>query len=179
MPSYSIGFCVASTRNGSGSRRVVAVHRHLLLRHRLEQRGLRLRHRAVDLVDEDDVRENRARPELEVPLPLVEDGESRDVGRLQVRRALDAGGDGAFDRLGDRAREHRLRRARHVFEQRVTAAEKSRDDERDLLALAVHDRLDVVEQAFTYLVRRRVNLDCQPASSERDPRPFPNLQVVT
>ena len=39
----------------------LAVDRHLLLGHRLEQRGLRLRHRAVDLVDEHDVREDRAR----------------------------------------------------------------------------------------------------------------------
>jgi hypothetical protein len=30
-----------------------------MLRHRLEQRRLRLRHRAVDLVDEHDVREDR------------------------------------------------------------------------------------------------------------------------
>ena len=37
----------------------LAVERHLLLGHRLEQRRLRLRHRAVDLVDEDDVREHR------------------------------------------------------------------------------------------------------------------------
>ena len=66
-----------------------AVDRHLALGHRLEQRGLRLRHRPVDLVDEDDVGEDRARPELEVARPLVVDGEARDVGRLEVRRALD------------------------------------------------------------------------------------------
>ena len=52
-----------------GQRARLAVDRHLLLRHRLEQRGLRLRHRAVDLVDQDDVREDRARPELEVAAP--------------------------------------------------------------------------------------------------------------
>ena len=49
-----------------------AVDRDLALRHRLEQRRLRLRHRAVDLVDEDDVREDRAGPELEVPGLLVQ-----------------------------------------------------------------------------------------------------------
>ena len=66
-----------------------AVDRHLALGHRLEQRRLRLRHRAVDLVDEDDVREDRAGPELELARLLVEDREAGDVGRLQVGRALD------------------------------------------------------------------------------------------
>ena len=42
-----------------------SVDGHLPLGHRLEQRGLRLRHRPVDLVDEEDVREHRPRLELE------------------------------------------------------------------------------------------------------------------
>ena len=45
-----------------------AVDGDLSLCHRLEQRRLRLRCRPVDLVDEDDVRENRPRAELEVTL---------------------------------------------------------------------------------------------------------------
>src|SRR4029078_6390795 len=40
-----------------------AVDRHLALGHRLEQRRLRLRHRAVDLVHEAELGEDRARPE--------------------------------------------------------------------------------------------------------------------
>ena len=67
-----------------------AVDRDLVLGHRLEQRRLRLRHRAVDLVDEDDVREQRPLLELELARLLVEDAEAGDVGRLQVGRALDA-----------------------------------------------------------------------------------------
>ena len=50
------------------------------------------------------------------------------------------------DRLRDRAREHRLRRAGDVLEERVAAAHEGRDDELDLLALAVDDGLDVVEE---------------------------------
>src|SRR4051812_23977342 len=42
----------------------VPVDGDLLLGHRLEQRGLRLRHRAIDLVDEYDIREDRPRAEL-------------------------------------------------------------------------------------------------------------------
>ena len=62
-------------RVGQPARR--AVDRHLLLGHRLEQRRLRLRHRAVDLVDEHDVGEDRAGPELELARALVVDGEAR------------------------------------------------------------------------------------------------------
>ena len=75
-----------------------AVDGDLPLGHCLEQRGLRLRHRAVDLVDEHDVREDRPWPELEVALALVVDGEPGDVGRLQVGRALDARRRRALDR---------------------------------------------------------------------------------
>ena len=49
--------------------------RDLPLLHRLEQRGLRLRRRAVDLVAEEQVGEDRARPELEVARALVVDAE--------------------------------------------------------------------------------------------------------
>src|SRR5581483_1151289 len=126
----------------------LAVDGDLLLRHRLEQGGLRLRHRAVDLVDEDDVREDRAGAELEVAHLLVEDREAGHVGRLQVWRALDAARLRALDRAGDRPCEHGLRGTGHVLEQRVAAAHERRDDELDLLSLAVDDRFDVVEEAL-------------------------------
>ena len=114
--------------------------------HRFEQGRLRLRHGAVDLVDEDDVREDRAGPELEVALTLVVDREPGDVGRLQVRRALDPRRLDAVDRLRDRARQDRLGRAGHVLQQDVAAAEQRREDELDPVALAVDDGLDVVEE---------------------------------
>ena len=113
-----------------------AVNRDLLLGHRLEQRRLGLRHCAVDLVDEDDVREDRPGPELEVTRLLVVDGQPGDVGRLQVRRALDAGRARVLDRAGDRTREHGLRGARHVLEEHVAATDRGRDDEPDALGLA-------------------------------------------
>src|SRR5439155_26094504 len=75
---------------GAGEMARDAVDRDLELRHRLEQRGLRLRHRPVDLVDEQNVREHGPGAELEVALLRVEDGEAGDVGRLQVGRALHA-----------------------------------------------------------------------------------------
>ena len=125
----------------------VAVHRDLALGHRLEEGGLRARHGAVDLVDEDDVREHGARPELELALLLVVDGEAGDVGGLEVGRALDARGVRALDRLGDRAREDCLGRSGHVLEEHVVPAEERGEDEPDLLVLADDDALDVREQA--------------------------------
>ena len=123
-----------------------AVDRHLLLGHRLEERGLRLRHRAVDLVDEEDVREHRSRPELEVAVALVEDREAGDVRRLEIGRALDPRERSAVDAACDRAGEDGLRRSRDVLQQHVAAADERGQDEPDLLGLPAHDRLDVAEQ---------------------------------
>ena len=123
-----------------------AVDGDLTLCHRFEQGRLRLRHGSVDLVDEDDVREDRAGPELEVALTLVVDREPGDVGRLQVRRALDPRRLDTVDRLRDRARQDRLRSAGHVLQQDVAAAEERREHELDPVALAVDDGLDVVEE---------------------------------
>jgi hypothetical protein len=120
-----------------------------VLGHRLEQCRLRLRHRSVDLVDEHDVREDRARAELELALTLVVDRKPGDVGRLQVGRALDPRRRRTLDRLRDRAREHRLRGPGHVLEQDVAAADERGEDELDLLVLAVDDRLDVLEEAVS------------------------------
>ena len=50
-----------------------AVHRDLALLHRLQQRGLRLRRGAVDLVGQDHLREQRPGPEREVVRPHVQD----------------------------------------------------------------------------------------------------------
>ena len=50
-----------------------ALDRDLPLLHRLEQRRLRLRGRPVDLVGEQQVREDRPGPELEVAAALVVD----------------------------------------------------------------------------------------------------------
>ena len=58
----------------------------------------------------------------------------------------------------------------------MASADESRDDEGDLLALPVHDRLDVVEQPARDFVRLGMRLDCQAASfGESDPCPEPSL----
>ena len=59
VPSCSIGFCVAITMKPSPSSYVAASIVTRALLHRLEQRGLRLRRRAVDLVGEQQLGEDR------------------------------------------------------------------------------------------------------------------------
>ena len=117
MPSYSIGFWVATTKNGSGSGCGVAVDGHLVLLHRLEQRGLRLRRRAVDLVGEQHVGEHRPGRERELAGPQRH--RPGEVRREHVRRELHAPERHA-ERTRHRVREQRLRDAGHAFEQHVT-----------------------------------------------------------
>ena len=98
-----------------------ALDRDLPLLHRLEQRRLGPRRRPVDLVDEQDVREDRPGHE---PQPLgLEDARAGDVAREQVRRALDAGRpqvEGARDRAG----EERLAGPGHVLDEDVAVGEQ-------------------------------------------------------
>ena len=89
VPSYSIGFCVASTMNGAASVGH-AVDRDLLLLHRFEQRRLRLGRGAVDLVGQHDLGDDRPGAELELAAALVVDRHAGDVAGQQVGRELDA-----------------------------------------------------------------------------------------
>ena len=100
-----------------------------MLLHRLEQRRLRLRRRAVDLVREHDVGEDRARLELEehpAVRVLLHDVGADDVGRHQVRRELDARELEVQD-VGERVHEAGLADARNALEQHVAAGEQGRD----------------------------------------------------
>src|SRR5579863_1665605 len=58
---------------GLGQRDRLAVQRHLPLVHRLEERRLRPRTGAVDLVGEEDIREDRALAQDELGAALVVD----------------------------------------------------------------------------------------------------------
>ena len=73
-----------------GQRPRHAVGRDLALLHRLEQRRLRLGRRAVDLVGQHDVREDRSLAELELAGLRVVHERARDVARHEVGRELDA-----------------------------------------------------------------------------------------
>ena len=63
VPTCSCGFCVAMTKNGSGSGIDLPVERHLPLLHGLEQRALRLGRGAVDFIGEHQLRRRSGRAE--------------------------------------------------------------------------------------------------------------------
>src|SRR6185437_7773452 len=107
----------------------------------LQQRGLGLRRGPVDLVADDDVREDRPRLELEVAPFLVVGADPGDVARQQVGGELDPphrAVDGPRERLG----EHGLAYARHVLDEQVALGEQDDQREPDRLGLPVDDRFD-------------------------------------
>jgi hypothetical protein len=57
--------------------------------HRLEERALRLRGRAVHFIDQHDLREERAAVEREALLVPIEDRIAKDVRRQEIARELD------------------------------------------------------------------------------------------
>ena len=142
MPSSSIGFCVASTKNGGVERVRRAAHRHRVLLHRFEQRGLRLRRRAVDFVREQHVREDRTGHERPAAMAgrdvLLDDVGAGDVGRHQVRRELDAL-ERQAERVRERAHQQRLRRARHAGDQAMSADQQRQQQMIDDVVLADDD----------------------------------------
>ncbi|CDK39230.1 hypothetical protein BN903_4 [Halorubrum sp. AJ67] len=107
----------------------LAVDGHLSLLHRLQQRGLRLRRGAIDLVGEDDVREDRSRREREGAVALVEHVGPGHVGGEEVGGELDPR-ELQAERGRERARREGLSGPGHVFEEDVAAGE---DTERDAL----------------------------------------------
>ena len=125
-PSFSIGFWVASTRNGSGTSIRRAADRHVALGHDLEQRRLHLGGRPVDLVGQDEVGEDRTQLDVEALGGRPVDARADDVGGQQVGRELDAG-ERAADGLGQRLDGERLGQTGHAFEEAVAVGEQARE----------------------------------------------------
>ena len=113
------------------------------LLHRLQQRGLRARRGAVDLVDEHDRRDDRPLAELELAALLRVVVDAHDVRGHEVRRALDAV-EVRADRAREGARRHRLAGARHVLEQHVPAREQRDQQQLEWLLRADDDLRDVL-----------------------------------
>ena len=154
VASCSIGFCVASTKNGSGSACVWPGGGDGVLLHRLQQRGLRLWRGAVDLVGEDDVREHRALHELEDAatgrVVFLEQLGAGDVRRHEVGRELHAV-ERQVQRLRQRLDEQRLGEARHADQQHVAAGENRGDQVVDDIELADDASRDLVGEALSRL----------------------------
>ena len=108
-----------------------ASDRHAVLLHRLEQRRLRTRRRAIDFVGEDDVRKHRPAHKPKRPLPgrrvFFEDLGAGDVAWHEIRRELNAS-EVEVHGLGHRADHHRLGEPRHADEQRMAARDHRHED---------------------------------------------------
>ncbi len=122
-----------------------AVDRDTALLHHLEERGLGLRARAVDLVGQHDAREHRPAVELELARALVVDADARDVAGQHVGRELHPAV-GAVDGLRHGARERGLAGAGHVLEQEVAARDHGREGEAHDVGLAEQHLLHVAHE---------------------------------
>jgi len=106
--------------------------------HRLQQRRLGLRRRAVDLVGEDHVGEDRTTHEGEAAAAVavvLQDLGAGDIRRHEVGRELDAR-EPQVENLRDRLHEQRLGEARCAGDQAVPAGEEGEQDLLDDVALA-------------------------------------------
>jgi hypothetical protein len=113
----------------------------LTLLHAFQQRGLGLRRGPVDLVADDEVREDRSRLELEVAAFLVIGVDSGDIAGQQVGGELHPP-HRAVDGFRQRLRQHRLPHARHVLDEQVPLGDQDGEREPNGVRLAVNDRLD-------------------------------------
>ena len=128
---------------------IASAGRHLVFLHRLQQRGLRLRRRPVDLVGEDDVAKDWPLDEAEGPLAgrhvLFDDVGAGDVRRHEVGRELDASELEVQD-AGDRADEERLGEAGHADQQAVAAGEHRDQHLLDHVVLPDDDLVDLADE---------------------------------
>ncbi len=120
-----------------GQRVRLARRRDGVFLHCLQERGLRLGRRAVDLIGQHDVGEDRPvhEPEHAVPgrVVLLEQLGARDVTGHEVGRELHPR-ERQLECLCDRLHQERLGEPRHPDEERVAAREERRDE-------IVHDGL--------------------------------------
>jgi hypothetical protein len=143
----------------------LAVDRDLALFHRLQERALRLRRRAVDLVRHHELGEHGAAMELEASAPAVVDGDPDDVGRQEVARELDALVREA-EHARERVRERRLADARNVLDQEVPAGEEAGECEAHFAVLAKEHLVEARERRQQRAARRVVGMGLRVHRSE-------------
>jgi hypothetical protein len=128
-----------------GQRVRLALDRDLPLLHRLEQRGLRLRRRPVDLVGEEHAREDGPRPEQQ--LSAAQGHRPEQVGRQHVGRELGAP-EVEPQRARNGVRNERLGDAGNALEQHVTPDEKGAEYPLHGLLVRDGDLADLPHDAF-------------------------------
>ena len=137
-----------------------AADRHLTLAHDLEQRGLHLRGRPVDLVGEDEVREHRAELDVERLGRWTVDAGADDVGRDEVGRELDARERAAED-LRQRRHGQRLAETGNAFEEAMAAGEQADEHPLEHALLADDDAAKLDEHLLEASARLGERLGAQ------------------
>ena len=119
--------------------------RHLALLHHLEQRGLHLRRRAVDLVREQEVAEDGAELGVEAALARAVDARADEVRRHEVGRELHAR-ERAAEHAGGRLDRQRLREAGNALDQEVALREQADEHPLEHRVLAGDDAADLEQR---------------------------------
>ena len=145
VPSDSIGFCVAITRKGSGTQMRLVADRDLALLHDLEQRGLDLRRRPVDLVGEQEVAEHGAELGVERALLRAVDARADEIRGDEVGRELHAR-EGAAEDAGGRLDRQRLREARDPLDEQVALREQAHEHALEHRVLPGDDASDLEQR---------------------------------
>src|SRR5258708_22252681 len=113
------------------------VHGDLAFVHGFEQRGLRLRRGAVNLVGQQHVGENRTALELELLLHRGIHRDAEHVGGQHVAGELHAL-KGAIDGAGESLSERGLADSGDAFDQEMSAGENADQREADYIVLAAN-----------------------------------------
>src|SRR6266550_5200058 len=123
----------------------LAADGHLPLLHDLKQRALDLRWCPVDLVGEEEVREDRAKRRLEITGPLVVDARSDEVRGDKIGRELDAL-ELAGNRLRDGLDRECLRKPGHALDEKMAARQEADQETLEQMILPDDDLLDLEQQ---------------------------------
>jgi hypothetical protein len=126
--------------------------RDLPFLHDLEKRGLHLRGRAVDLVREQEVAEDRAELGVERPLLRAVDPCADEVGGHQVGRELDAR-ERSAEHAGRGLDRQRLRKAGHPLDEEVTLRQEAHEHPLEHRVLAGDDPPDLEEGLLELFLR--------------------------
>ena len=133
----------------------LAVYGDLALGHRLQQRALRLRRGAVDLVGQQQAAEDRAGVEAELAGLALVHADPDDVRGQQVAgelHALELQREGSRQRVRKRGLAH----AGHVLQQQMAAGDQAGKGELHLTRLAQQHAIDLGHRGIQSLLQRFV-----------------------
>ncbi len=157
-------------REAFGERVGLAVDGDVALLHRLQERGLGLGRRAVDLVGQQQLAEDRPARQREGRSLEVEEVGPDDVARHQVGRELDAAVVQP-ERAGEALGEEGLGGAGRAFQQHVAARHQRGQHQIDGVGLADHRLADLRTYAVGEVLHVTDVHASSPVSIDRGARP--------